>query len=194
MDDATECPPPSTASVFLAGLQAGMIAVCCMLAWMGVGALWQQRSFWTSENLMASIFYGDAAIRTGFAFSTLSGLAVFLILYSLLGAGFAGVVGDRLTRWGTLLVGILFAVSWYYVWYRLIARTAMPLVWLLHSERPTLFGHVIFGGLLTRFHSYLPQQGLAPGEAPPSPVSETPVAETPPVEEGKPRGGAPTSG
>jgi hypothetical protein len=28
----------------------------------------------------------------------------------------------------------------------------------LHAERPTLFGHVIFGCLLARFHWYLPHE------------------------------------
>ena len=157
MDDATESRSPSTAFVFLAGLQAGMIGVSGMLAWLGASAFFgQHRSFWTSENLMASVFYGEAAIRTGFAFSTVSGLAVFLILYSLLGAMFATAVRNRLTGLGSLLVGIVFAVSWYYLWFQTIGKTAMPLVTLLHSERPTLFGHIIFGCLLARFHAYLP--------------------------------------
>lgn len=171
MDDATLSRPPSTVVVFLAGLRAGMIGVGAMLAWLGVSAKWQLRSFWTSENLMASLFYGDTAIRTGFAFSTVSGLAVFLILYSLLGAGFALAVRSRLTNLGTLLVGILFAVWWYYLWFHTIGRTAMPLVTLLHSERPTLFGHVIFGGLLARFHSYLPREEKA--VAPPAPPADS---------------------
>ena len=185
MDDATESRSPSTALVFLAGLQAGMIGVALMLAWLGASALWQQRSFWTSENLMASIFYGEESIRSGFAFSTAAGLAVFLIVYSLLGAVFASVVRDRLTGWGTLLVGILFAVSWYYFWFQTIGKTAMPLVALLHSERPTLFGHVIFGCLLARFHSYLPHEEPLVAPVPPTPDPEMPAAPAE-SEEGRP--------
>lgn len=175
MDDATESPSPSTAIVFLGGLQAGMFGVCGMLAWLGASALWQHRSFWTSENLMASIFYGDEAIRTGFAFSTVSGTAVFLILYSLLGTAFATAVRNRLTGFGSLLAGILFGVSWYYLWFQTIGKTAMPLVTLLHSERPTLFGHVIFGGLLARFHSYLPREQPVVSHAAPAAGPETPA-------------------
>ena len=176
MDDATESRSPSTAFVFLAGLQAGMIGVSGMLAWLGASALWQHRSFWTSETLMASVFYGEAAIRQGFAFSTVSGLAVFLILYSLLGAGFAIAVRNRLTGLGSLLVGVLFAVSWYYLWFQTIGRTAMPLVALLHSERPTLFGHVIFGCLLARFHAYLPGGNPMVASTVTTAGSETPAA------------------
>ena len=32
----------------------------------------------------------------------------------------------------------------------------MPLVWLLHAENSTVFGHVIFGVLIARFPAYLP--------------------------------------
>ena len=32
----------------------------------------------------------------------------------------------------------------------------MPLVWLLHAENSTAFGHVIFGILIARFPAYLP--------------------------------------
>jgi len=175
MDHDTEGHSPSTVSVFLAGLQAGMIGAGAMLVWLGASAIWQRRSFWTSENLMASLFYGDAAIHTGFAFSTVSGLAVFLITYSLLGALFAGSVRNRLTGWGTLLVSILISVSWYYFWFQTVGRRALPLVALLHSERPTLFGHVIFGCLLARFHAYLPRPQTTTPVAIPPQNSEAPA-------------------
>ena len=174
MGVATESRSATAASVFLAGLQAGMIAVGWMLAWMGVSAKWQGRSFWTSENLMASVLYGDAAIRLGFAFSTIAGLALYLILYSLLGALMATALRSRLTGLGTLLAGILFALGWYYFLFHAIGKTVMPLVALLHSERPTVFGHVIYGGLLARFHSFLPASEKAPdSEKPAGPAGPT---------------------
>jgi hypothetical protein len=156
MGVATESRSGAAVSTFLAGLQAGMIAACWMLVWLGVSAVWQRRSFWTSENLMASIFYGDAAIRRGFALSTVSGMALHLMVYSLLGALFASAIRSRLTGLGTLLAGILFAVGWYYLWFQAIGKSMMPLVTLLHAERPTVFGHVLYGGLLARFPSFLP--------------------------------------
>src|SRR5689334_23333120 len=98
MDPATHPSRPSRLTAGLAGLQAGMLGVCWMLAWLGISAKWQLRSFWTAENLMASVFYGDRAIRAGFAGRTLSGLALYLLLYSSLGALFAFLVADRLPR------------------------------------------------------------------------------------------------
>ena len=164
MHPATASRPTSALDTFLAGLQAGMIAVCWMLAWLGVSAMWQRRSFWTSENLMASVFYGDAAIRRGFSFSTVSGMALHFIVYSLLGALFAAAVRSRLTGLGTLLAGILFALAWYYLWFHAIGKNMLPLIALLHAERPTVFGHVIYGGLLARFHAFLPPAEPKPAE------------------------------
>lgn len=155
MAPATETPRPTTLDVSLAGLQAGMLGVCWMLAWLGVSAKWQLRSFWTPENLMASVFYGDASIRAGFAARTLSGLAVYLLLYSLLGALFAVVVAERLSRLRLILMGVVFALVWYYLSFRLLGRSIMPLVALLHSAEPTALGHILYGTVLARYPVYL---------------------------------------
>jgi hypothetical protein len=157
MDPATETPRPSTLTVTLAGLQAGMMGVCWMLAWLGISAKWQLRSFWTAENLMASVFYGDGAIRAGFAARTLSGLALYLLLYSSLGALFATLVADRLPRMRIVLLSVLFAMCWYYLSFQLLWKSMMPLVALLHSAQPTALGHVIYGTLLARYPVYLPR-------------------------------------
>jgi hypothetical protein len=77
--------PASALAVFLAGLQAGMIAVLWMLAWMGVSAMWQRRSFWSAENLMASVLAGSPAIRNGFRRHNERNRA-HLLIYSRLGA------------------------------------------------------------------------------------------------------------
>src|ERR1051326_458936 len=114
METATEKQRAGTLSAVLAGLQAGMLGACWMLAWLGISAKWQLRSFWTAENLMASVFYGDRAIRSGFAERTLSGLALYLLLYSSLGALFAVLVTDRLPRFRLVVVSVLFAMCWYY--------------------------------------------------------------------------------
>jgi hypothetical protein len=118
--------------------------------------VWQLRSFWTAENLMASAFYGGSAIRSDFGSVTLSGLALHLFLYSLLGAIFAVAIRDRVSPARILLLGVLFGLSWYFISYRILWKTAMPLVALLHPERPTLLGHLIYGTFLGRFPAYLP--------------------------------------
>jgi len=180
MNASMERRPASALAIFLAGLQAGMIAVLWMLAWMGVSAMWLRRSFWSAENLMASVLAGNSAIRNGFAASTWSGIALYLLIYSLLGAAFAVLVRDRFTGLGTLLVGILFSVVWYYVFFRWLAQAMMPLVWLLHTERATVFGHVLFGALLTRFPAFLPRDPTAAPAATEPALAETAVIPTQP--------------
>jgi hypothetical protein len=169
--------PANPLAVSLAGLQAGMIGICWMLAWLGLSAIGQRRNFWTAENLMASVFHGNAAIRRGFGASTLSGIALYLLIYSLLGALFAVTARDRFTGMGTVLLGVLFSVGWYCLWFRVLGQTVMPLVWLLHAESSTAFGHVIFGAMIARFPAYLP--GLDQ-PAPPAPAPEPPGEAVPP--------------
>lgn len=140
-----------------------MLGACWMLLWLGVSDVWQQRSFWTAENLMASAFYGEGAIRSGFAARTLPGLALYLLLYSLLGALLALTVSDRMRRARVFLVSLLFALGWYYFSFRLLWRSLLPLVALLHSAQTTSFGHIIYGAVLGRYPAYLPK--AAPAEA-----------------------------
>src|SRR5579871_2181814 len=145
-----------TLTVSLAGLQAGMAAVLCMLAWLGIAAAWRQSSFWTAENLWASTFYGASAIRSGFSTSTLSGLALYLLVYSTLGGIFAAAVRGALPRPRLVLAAIVGAAAWYYLSFHVIWHTVNPLVSLLHPEQPTLLGHVLYGAVLGRFPRYLP--------------------------------------
>jgi len=150
--------PTAPAGAFdglLAGLQAGMVGVLLMLAWLGLNAAWQQRSFWTAENLMASVFYGTGSIRSGFAGRTLPGLALYLALYSALGALLGLALRDRLPRLRTLLVAVAFAMAWYYASFHWMWERVTPLVALLHAERPTALGHVIYGLWLGRYPEYL---------------------------------------
>jgi hypothetical protein len=147
--------PAGALASLLAGLQAGMVGVLLMLAWLGVSAAWQQRSFWTAENLMASAFYGTRSIHSGFASRTLPGLALYLVIYSVLGALLGLAVRDRASRMRTILLSIFFAMVWYYASFHWLWERVMPLVSLLHAERPTAVGHVIYGLWLGRFPEYL---------------------------------------
>jgi len=155
MNASTAQRPADPVSIFLAGLQAGMIAVCWMLAWFGLSAMTQRRSFWSAENLLATVFHGDAAIQRGFGFSSLSGMALYLLVYSLVGAAFAMLANGRLTGLGAVLLGVACSLAWYALWFRVLGQTLMPLVWLLHPEKTTALGHVLFGALLARFPVYL---------------------------------------
>lgn len=172
MDSAREDPAIGAFSASLAGLQAGMIATLWMLAWLGISAVWRRSSFWTAANLLASTFYGSAAIHSGFSTSTVSGLALYLFAYSTLGGLFAAVVRNRLPRLRLLLLSVVVAVAWYYLTFHGIWKTLSPLVTLLHAEQATLLGHVVYGIVLARFPRYLPQVSSATANELPAAVAD----------------------
>ncbi|HEV3330359.1 MAG TPA: hypothetical protein VG096_05220 [Bryobacteraceae bacterium] len=153
----------------LAGLEAGMIAALWMLAWMGSNSAWQRRSFWTAENLLASTFFGGASVRDGFSAETLSGLALYLLVYSILGCVFAAIFRLKLPPVRLLLASILAALGWYYVSFHGIWKALSPLIPLLHAERPTILGHVIYGAVLARYPRYLPRFSSEPVANPETP-------------------------
>ena len=171
-------PSPGTLAACLAGLQGGMLGTLWMLAWMGVSSVWQQRSFWTAENLFATAFGRAGGIPPGFARSTVSGLALYLLLYSLLGAAFAAAVRGRLPRGRVLLAGTLFGAIWYFASFHWLWKTVMPLAFVFHPEQQTFLGHLIYGTFLGRFPIYLdPPRATAPDiiEAPAAAAPATPV-------------------
>ena len=168
-------------SLPLAGLQAGMAAALWMLGWLGIAAAWRQSSFWTAENLWASTFYGPSAIHSGFSTSTLSGLSLYLLVYSIFGGIFAAVVRGNLARLRLASLSIVVAAAWYYLSFHVIWHTVNPLVWLLHPEQPTLLGHVLYGAVLARFPSYLPPLPAPPAEPVPVPAVAGPEPEPAPT-------------
>lgn len=148
---------PQTVGALLAGLQAGMLGTFWMLAWMGFSAAWQRRSFWTAENLLASAFHPNGGILADFGWNTVCGLALYLSLYSLLGALFATVaVRRRLPPVRVTLLALAFALVWYFLSFRLLWKAASPSIAFLHPAQSTIAGHFIYGLFLGRFYSYFP--------------------------------------
>ncbi len=147
---------PSRLASVLAGLQAGMMGTLAMLVWLGMSAVWQRRTFWTSENLLATTFYGGAAVHNGFSFRSISGLALYLLLYSTLGCVFALVAGKRAASPRLVLAGIATGLAWYYLSFHLLWEKIGPLIPLLHAVGPTVLGHAIWGAALGRFPLFLP--------------------------------------
>jgi hypothetical protein len=168
MEAATPRSRAAALPAALAGMQSGMVGAICLVMWLGILAEWQQRNFWIPVNLMASAFYGPRAIRSGFASETISGLAVYLALYTILGAGFALVLRDRLSRPRTLLYAVVFALAWYYLSFRLLWKSAIPLAALLHVERSTTFGHLVYGVVLGGYPARLPRPAAPEPEPPPA--------------------------
>jgi hypothetical protein len=164
---------PRAFDAFLAGLQSGMMGALWMLAWMGFSAVWQRRGFWTAENLMANALHPRQGIASGFEWSSVSGLALYLLVYSLLGGLFAALSARHYAhRVRVTLTALLFAIAWYYFSFHLLWRTVSPAIALLHPEQSTIVGHFIYGLTIGRFSTRLP---LAESPAP------VPVAQTEPA-------------
>ena len=168
-------PKGSITPYLLAGLQTGVMAVLGMLAWIGVWAMWYRRSFWTAPNLVASTFYGESALRNRFTLHTFSGLAVYLLVYGLLGMLFALTVQDRRRSLRVTCFGILFALAWYFLSFGWIWKHWNPLVPLYTHDRPMFAGHLLFGWILGRYPAAL-RRLLRRETAPASPAPAPPTA------------------
>jgi hypothetical protein len=142
-------------ATFLAGLEGGTVGVLWMLAWLGVSSLWQQRSFWAPENLMSTAFDRSATLAPIFTWATCAGLALYVLIYSALGAAFASALRDRVPRTRVMLLAVIFAIVWYYFAFRWTFKLALPLVALLHVEHTTLVGHLLYGTMLGRYPAYV---------------------------------------
>ncbi len=195
MDDTTETPPAGAASwwkqeglsklaagtaqfgplsITLAGLQAAMLGVLWMLAWLGIDSSWDRRGFWYEENLFSSFFYGSDAIRSSFGAKTMPGLALYLLVYGVLGCVFAVALRNRVRPLRLLIAGLIFALGWFYLSFHVLWKSAMPLAYLLYADRPMVVAHLIFGVCLARFPAYFPM--------PPVSTIAVPIDPAPPVE------------
>ena len=139
----------------LAGLEAGIVAVMILLGWLALASAWYRRSIWTTANIMATTFYGEAALRRGFTSRTVAGLALYVVLYGIIGALFGLAVPSRSASFRVTLTGVLVGLGWYYLSYALLWRNLNPLITLYTHSGPMVAGHVLFGWLLGRFPRYL---------------------------------------
>jgi hypothetical protein len=150
----------------LAGLEAGIVATLNLLGWLALASAWYRHSIWTTANIMATTFYGEAALSSGFTSRTLAGLALYLVLYGIIGALFGLAVPIRGAGLRVTLIGVLVGLGWYYLAFALLWRDINPLISLYTHNGPMLAGHVLYGGLLGRFPRYL--RALMPGGARPN--------------------------
>jgi hypothetical protein len=169
-------------ATFLAGLEGGTVGVLWMLGWLGVSSVWQQRSFWAPENLMATAFDRNSNLAPMFTWATCAGLALYVLIYSALGAAFSSLVRDRVPNKRVMLLAVIFAIAWYYFSFRGIFKLVLPLVALLHVERATLVGHLLYGTMLGRYPAYVHRlMNTAPAvvEAPAVAVEQTSEGQAP---------------
>jgi hypothetical protein len=139
----------------LAGLEAGILAALVLLVWLALASAWYRRSIWTAANIMATTFYGEAALGRDFTSRTLAGLALYLVLYGIIGALFGLTLASRGASLRTTFIGVLVGLGWYYLSFAILWQNINPLIPLYTHRGPMMVGHALYGGLLGRFPLYL---------------------------------------
>jgi hypothetical protein len=139
----------------LAGLEAGIIAALILLVWLALASAWYRRSIWTAANIMATTFYGEAALGQEFTFRTVAGIALYLVLYGTIGALFGLTLANRDASLRITAIGVLVGLGWYYLSFAILWQNIDPLIPLYTHGGPMLLGHALYGGLLGRFPRYL---------------------------------------
>src|SRR5206468_8459879 len=99
----------------MAGVEAGVLGGLIMMAWLAMLSLLQGRSVWSIPNLLASTFYGEAALRHGFRWATLSGVALHVIVSALAGVLFGMAVSGIVGRGKVMALGVAAGVAWYFL-------------------------------------------------------------------------------
>ncbi len=138
----------------MAGLESGVLGGTFMLGWLALGSLFDGRSVWSVPNLFASTFYGEAALRRGFRWTTLSGLALHVFLSALAGLLFALSVSGVVNRGRVLLLGIAAGLAWYFVSLGFFWEHVNPMVSFYERGARMLLAHMGLGFFLGSVPKY----------------------------------------
>jgi hypothetical protein len=171
-------PRPEKLAFFLGGLQTGMLGALFSALWLALGSAFMGRGFWGASNAVATVLNGGV-YRRGFHFSSIAGLSLEVIVYSALGGAIALALRERLPRFRRTLSCIVLALTWFYVAYGLIWPHLAPVVIRVQPFSMAVVGHMIYGGILSRFPAYT--GAVAEPQTAPKPALE-PVLSAPQTE------------
>lgn len=169
----------------LAGLDTGFAGAVVFIVWLLFHS-WLVREYWWAKlNVLAALFYGDSVFSAGPGFVTFTGLALVLLIYSVLGAIF-GLLARPRHPLSNLFAGIGFVLLWQaavdsFIWRRFhpFAPSFLPLV-------ATLPGHLLFGIALARFSGRFRAVSMLLGDSAWTSVLFPPAAVAPAVEAATP--------
>jgi hypothetical protein len=134
----------------LAGLETGLWGGVLVVLWLVIDSMLRGDLWYSKLNIAGAAFYGPAIYQMGRGRATIAGLALLVVIYSVLGAIF-GLFGRTRGFLANLLLGITYALAWdvfaqQFIW-RLLDSSAPG----YFSRLATLMGHLLFGLSLTRF-------------------------------------------
>jgi hypothetical protein len=172
-----------------AGLECGLWGAVALAGWLTLHSLLRGEFWWAKFNVAASVFFGDAVFGMGASRATIAGVALFLVVYSALGALY-GLVARTRGFARNLVLATLVAMAWHLVAHRFLWRWVNPFAPPYFPPYSMLAGHLVFGLLLSRFAGRFqaiagvfiepaPESGAEPREIDlpdsPPPASESPT-------------------
>ena len=92
---------------------------------------------------MATTFYGEAALGRQFTYRTVAGIALYLVLYGIIGALFGLTLASRDASLRITLIGALVGLGWYYLSFALLWQNINPLIPLYTHRGPMVLGHTL---------------------------------------------------
>jgi len=137
-----------------AGVESGVIGGVFMLAWLALLSPLQGRSIWSIPNLLASTFYGEAALRRGFRWTSLSGIALHLIMTASAGLVFGLAVSRIESRSRVMLLGFVAGMTWYFLCLGIFWKLVNPIVPVYGAGGGMLLAHLGLGYFLGSFPRY----------------------------------------
>ena len=161
----------SKINLVMAGVEAGVLGGLFVMAWLATLSLLQGRSIWSMPNLLASTFYGEAALRRGFRWSSLSGVALQVIVSAAVGLLFGLAVSGVANRGRVMMLGLAAGAAWYFLSVGIFWKYVNSMVPLYAGGGGMFLAHVGMGAFLGSFPRYLQalEPDLAPGGAGDSP-------------------------
>jgi hypothetical protein len=118
-----------------------------MIGWLMLESMWLRRSVWSLPNLFATVFYGPHAYVNGFVRSSLSGVALLLVIYGVLGVLW-GIVWQEKHQAFLRLIGALTGLVVYALFFDFIWPHTKPLVSLYAPNRALEVAHMLWGIML----------------------------------------------
>src|SRR5258708_819649 len=156
----------SKINLAMAGVEAGVLGGLFMMLWLAILSLLQGRSVWSVPNLLASTFYGEAALRRGFRWTSLSGVALHLIMTAMAGLMFGLAVSGIASRSRVMLLGFASGMVWYFLWLGFFWKLMNPIVPVYGSGGGMLLAHLGLGYFLGSFPKYWSELKPAPAARP----------------------------
>src|SRR5262249_34458974 len=145
----------SKINLVMAGVEAGVLGGLFMRAWLATLSLLQGRVLLCMPDFLASTFFWEAALRRGFLLSSLSAVALHVIVSAMAGLLFGLAVGGIVNRGRVMLLGLAAGVAWYFLSVGFFWNYVNPMVPLYSRGSGMLVAHLGLGVFLGSFPKYL---------------------------------------